>query len=938
MFKFRKTENSDCTLKTKNVIGIKSNFKNQLPMAFVSMLMVLLTIYCIAKIELESFRIFEYIPSGPYYISFSQNERKEFYAMLLLFSGVIAFVNAFRKIKARWIAAVAGVYLLVFGRSYKYAANGFVHCLNKAIYAVGQTHGKRIDIYYLTYFEISDPKTEVKYFIFALLLGTCFLISYAAAKRCIPILYTVCVSFYAALPFMCNTFDGEWKLVPLGIMCIMLFLMKFQGYSNNPSRKIIAEFNNSVKIKGRYSSFASCQLIIIMAALSAILMFSLNVFFELDTFKKSDKVDEFGRDLIYSFENFSFAGRLGSFTGKSSGLNNGDLTKMGNLSYTGEIMFEIKTQDPKQTAPLYLRSFTAANYSNERWKPLEKEVYSAYGFWNAFEEDGFYPQFLYGELSERYGGKTVKLSIIDKKLNPKTFLTEYRISPKNTDILNKASINYDNELMFDNFGGVKSYDQEIVVNNDYLTGVFAEGDFENIGNAGDLLYSGDFYTASASPQFDENAFDHNEYNKFLNNEKLYRQFVVDNYLGCPDNIENYLPEGYDELLNAVFNSYLYDYEYDENGAYFDLSERKTADPNIINAYYSAAISYIKDYLHSQAEYTLEPGATPPGKDVIGYFLNENHKGYCVHFATAATLMLRRAGIPARYAEGYYVSEYNLRAVNDAGYSGIPDSNAHAWTEVYYPLFGWRAVDFTPYYSENILPEENKTQVYSDVSSDRSSDSDSDSETDTDTASDSDTETDTDTALDTDTETQTDTETDSSAASDQSDSSADKEISVQISSSDDDGSDNKLSNGFLKVLSAASKTFGTAVIIFAVWFGIKLLVAALRKMRFHTGDSRKNVSAMYRHMLWILKIGGVVPKKGESDRNLALRAAKEIEGLTKENCVSAVNTALSSGFGKNPPSDRETAKMEEFLKELSSCIYASSGRCKKLIIKYILFLN
>lgn len=31
------------------------------------------------------------------------------------------------------------------------------------------------------------------------------------------------------------------------------------------------------------------------------------------------------------------------------------------------------------------------------------------------------------------------------------------------------------------------------------------------------------------------------------------------------------------------------------------------------------------------------------------------RGYSVHYATAAVLMLRYCGVPARYAEGYYLS-------------------------------------------------------------------------------------------------------------------------------------------------------------------------------------------------------------------------------------------------------------------------------------------
>lgn len=57
-------------------------------------------------------------------------------------------------------------------------------------------------------------------------------------------------------------------------------------------------------------------------------------------------------------------------------------------------------------------------------------------------------------------------------------------------------------------------------------------------------------------------------------------------------------------------------------------------------------------LAERAVYDTSPGATPAGEDFVEYFLLENRKGFCVHFATAATLMYRYCGYTARYTEGY----------------------------------------------------------------------------------------------------------------------------------------------------------------------------------------------------------------------------------------------------------------------------------------------
>ena len=37
-----------------------------------------------------------------------------------------------------------------------------------------------------------------------------------------------------------------------------------------------------------------------------------------------------------------------------------------------------------------------------------------------------------------------------------------------------------------------------------------------------------------------------------------------------------------------------------------------------------------------------------------YFLSDSRRGYCMHYASAATLMLRALGVPARYVQGYTV--------------------------------------------------------------------------------------------------------------------------------------------------------------------------------------------------------------------------------------------------------------------------------------------
>ena len=128
------------------------------------------------------------------------------------------------------------------------------------------------------------------------------------------------------------------------------------------------------------------------------------------------------------------------------------------------------------------------------------------------------------------------------------------------------------------------------------------------------------------------------------------------------------------------------------------------------------IQAVIDYFQDNIPYTIKPGKTPKKKDFVNYFLQENMKGYCSHFASAAVLIFRAMGIPARYVEGYAVSYNDImlngeiiedKDYNDYydGYSllgetamvqvNVTDANAHAWVEVYEAGKGWHVVDVTP---------------------------------------------------------------------------------------------------------------------------------------------------------------------------------------------------------------------------------------------------
>lgn len=107
-------------------------------------------------------------------------------------------------------------------------------------------------------------------------------------------------------------------------------------------------------------------------------------------------------------------------------------------------------------------------------------------------------------------------------------------------------------------------------------------------------------------------------------------------------------------------------------------------------------SFIVYTLSTNAAYTTTPGTANKNQDIIEYFLFENHKGYCVHYASTAALMYRMYGIPARYVSGYSVPSSDFTQQTDGTYTAkISDKQAHAWVEIYLENYGWVPVDFTP---------------------------------------------------------------------------------------------------------------------------------------------------------------------------------------------------------------------------------------------------
>ncbi|MEZ6185448.1 MAG: transglutaminase domain-containing protein [Planctomycetota bacterium] len=92
-------------------------------------------------------------------------------------------------------------------------------------------------------------------------------------------------------------------------------------------------------------------------------------------------------------------------------------------------------------------------------------------------------------------------------------------------------------------------------------------------------------------------------------------------------------------------------------------------------------------------YTYRFGIAFEGpSDPVTQFLRDKEHGHCELFASAGTLLLRQAGIPARYTTGFLCLEGS--PVRDRLWIARTRA-AHAWIEAYHPERGWEVVEFTP---------------------------------------------------------------------------------------------------------------------------------------------------------------------------------------------------------------------------------------------------
>jgi transglutaminase-like putative cysteine protease len=122
---------------------------------------------------------------------------------------------------------------------------------------------------------------------------------------------------------------------------------------------------------------------------------------------------------------------------------------------------------------------------------------------------------------------------------------------------------------------------------------------------------------------------------------------------------------------------------DRNPRTRELAETWAAESPEPRAIVERALGFLRE---QEFFYTLTP--PPLGRETADEFLFETREGFCEHYASAFTILLRSADIPARVVTGYQGGELN----SFGDYYIVRQSDAHAWTEVWFEDEGWVRVD------------------------------------------------------------------------------------------------------------------------------------------------------------------------------------------------------------------------------------------------------
>lgn len=340
--------------------------------------------------------------------------------------------------------------------------------------------------------------------------------------------------------------------------------------------------------------------------------------------------------------------------GNTASMPQGRLNNAQSYKPTNKPMLKVVMSSPQS---YYLRGFVGGTYNGSSWqRPENKQLYKSADLFYWLHRNNFYGYNQLSVLSKQLNkdGSENRIIINNVGASTRYMYTPYELDSCSYSLVNKNKITDTAPVILGAFGQhIYTYtavDNQVKQYTSLLSGLYNN----------DI---GDKATADG----------------YMNIESHYSDYVYENYL--------YIPQKAKTTLEGMLGSY------------------KSSEKHL---QYSTAKQSILNVLSSSMEYSTEPDKGS-SDDFATAFLQETHQGYSVHFATAAALMLRYYGIPARYVEGYLITPDDVKDTLSNSEIVIDDAHSHAWAEYYLDGVGWIPFEATPPYidvmesAEDILP-------------------------------------------------------------------------------------------------------------------------------------------------------------------------------------------------------------------------------------------
>lgn len=615
-------------------------------------------------------------------------DERTFLVVTIISVMIFTLMQEYPKAKI-YISLIYLVLLMVSCYYYwEYLQNGF-YCLENAFI-------KYAALYYnvnpFRYVVSLDPYKSTTILLLLLTQMVGFIVSVEVYKHYMRSIYMFLIFvFYGTLLALGIIPNGAWMII---LVIVYSCMRTMDRISSGKQQRLlhrggIQETNADGKLRIRIHSVIVMSAIFLVAFLIARIMIS-PYFYD----NKLNLADT-KKDLQKAMKEFSLSETIEDAKKKwnevnpfqpskpnfSGGLDSGKLGDVGSISFTGEVALKVALNS--NINYLYMKGFVGSVYLSDEWAQLSK---------NDIKE--------YESIQEEFG---------DSSLNAETLLYHWIHLAKTYGVRRKSD---DMDNLIPN---IPMNQSDISVKYENANKKFLYAPYIcNFMDVGELEYIGASYFRPENDKQDNYVFTSNfvSYDTGININDFMSLMAFNQR-----NYELDVPDYYDSNFSEYernYRSFVYDVytRLPKEG----LEQLKSVDLGVSELDYDytyQTIMKVIQYLRENTSYSLSPGVPHTNQDFAEYFLFDAKKGYCSHYATAAVLLLRNYGVPARYIEGYIVTKEDIRkgdlgTKTDYSVATIRDYNAHAWIEVYFDGIGWIPVEVTNGYSEvgtmNLLTE------------------------------------------------------------------------------------------------------------------------------------------------------------------------------------------------------------------------------------------